>query len=183
MVLSPGERQALLRFARDTIAAHLMRQSLPALPASRGLDRHSGAFVTLRVDQRLRGCIGYPEADQHLLEVVQRCAISAATQDPRFPPLAVDDLQVVGLEISVLGPVEQVTDIAEIHIGRHGLVVQRGDRRGLLLPQVATEWTWDRETFLAQACIKAGLPADAWQKGAQIFRFEAEVFGEEDLET
>jgi AmmeMemoRadiSam system protein A len=183
MLLSPTERQALLRFARETIGAHLTRQSLPALPPSGGLDRHSGAFVTLRVDQRLRGCIGYPEADQHLLEVVQRCAISAATQDPRFPPLAVEDLLVVGLEISVLGPVEQVTEIAEIQVGRHGLVVQRGYRRGLLLPQVAIEWTWDRETFLAQTCIKAGLPADAWQKGARIFRFEAEVFCEEDLET
>lgn len=181
MRLNPIERQTLLRFARDTIGAHLERQSLPTLTPSGGLDRRSGAFVTLRVKQTLRGCIGYPEPDRHLIEVVSRCSISAATEDPRFPPLALDDLNLVGLEISVLGPVEQVADPATIDVGRHGLIVHRGYRRGLLLPQVAIEWEWDRDTFLSQTCIKAGLPADAWRKDARIFRFEAEVFGEEEF--
>lgn len=178
MWLNVFERQTLLRFARDTIGAHLERRSLPMLAPSGGLDRRSGAFVTLRVEQKLRGCIGYPDADQHLIEVIRRCSISAATDDPRFPPLVLDDLDLVGLEISVLGPVEPVSDPASIDVGRHGLIVQRGYRRGLLLPQVAVEWEWDRDTFLSQTCLKAGLPKDAWQKDVEIFRFEAEVFGE-----
>ena len=180
MLLNSLERQTLLRFARDTIGAHLERRALPALTPSGGLDRRSGAFVTLRVEQYLRGCIGYPDADQHLLDVVRRCSISAATEDPRFPPLAIVDLDLVGVEISVLGSVEPVGDLASIDVGRHGLIVERGYRRGLLLPQVAIEWEWDRDTFLSQTCIKAGLPADAWQEGAKIFRFEADVFGEKE---
>ena len=182
IVLNATERRTLLRFARHTIGAHLARQSLPTLTASGGLDRRSGAFVTLRVEQALRGCIGYPDADQHLVEVVRRCSISAATEDPRFPPLSANDLDLIGLEISVLGPIEEVTDTTAIDIGRHGLIVQRGYRRGLLLPQVALEWDWDRDLFLSQTCIKAGLPADAWQTGARIFRFEAEVFAEGEFE-
>jgi len=182
MLLSPSERRTLLRFAREAIGAHLARQSLPTLTASGGLDRRSGAFVTLRVERKLRGCIGYPDADQQLVDVVRRCSISAATEDPRFPPLAIHDLDLVGLEISVLGPIEEVTDTSVIDIGRHGLIVQRGYRRGLLLPHVALEWDWDRDLFLTQTCLKAGLPADAWQKGAKIFRFEAEVFADEELE-
>jgi AmmeMemoRadiSam system protein A len=181
MLISAIERRTLLHFARNIIGAHLERRSLPVLAPSGGLDRRSGAFVTLRIEQHLRGCIGYPDADQHLLDVVRRCSISAATEDPRFPPLAVDDLGLLGVEISVLGPVEPVADLASIDVGRHGLIVQHGYRRGLLLPQVAIEWAWDRDTFLSQTSIKAGLQADAWQKGAQIFRFEAEVFGEAEL--
>lgn len=182
ILLTATERQTLLRFARDTIGAHLERQSLPTLTASGGLDRRSGAFVTLRVEQELRGCIGYPDADQHLVDVVRRCSIQAATEDPRFPPLTVTDLDLIGLEISVLGPIEEVTDTTAIDVGRHGLIVQRGYRRGLLLPQVALEWDWDRDLFLSQTCIKAGLPADAWQTDARIFRFEAEVFTEREFE-
>lgn len=179
MLLSRSEQHLLLRFARETIGAHLDRRPFPVLAATGGLNCRSGAFVTLHVEQLLRGCIGYPEADQALLEVVGRCAISAATEDPRFPPLTAGDLDRVHLEISVLGRLEPVEDPTTIEVGRHGLVLQRGYRRGLLLPQVAIEWVWDRETFLAQACMKAGLPPDAWRHGAQIFRFEAEVFGEE----
>lgn len=178
MVLGPDDQRVLLQFARETIGAHLTRRPLPMPIAEGGLDRRSGAFVTLRLDRLLRGCIGHLEADEPLLDVVRRCAISAATEDPRFPPLAARDLNRVELEISVLGPIEPVEDHATIEVGRHGLVVQHGCRRGLLLPQVAIEWAWDRETFLAQTCVKAGLSPDAWRRGVQIFMFEAEVFGE-----
>lgn len=178
MLLNDDERRVLLRFARETIAAHLARRPLPRLDVAGGLDRRGGAFVTVRADRMLRGCIGYLETDAHLVEVVSRCAISASTQDPRFPPLAADELPSVRLELSVLGPVEAVADVAEIEIGRHGLIVEHPPRRGLLLPQVATEWGWDRETFLAETCAKAGLSHDAWRTGATVFKFEAEVFGE-----
>jgi AmmeMemoRadiSam system protein A len=113
-----------------------------------------------------------------LTEVVESCAASAALSDPRFPPVSATDFPQIAVEISVLGPIEPVADIAEIEIGRHGLIAQLGTRRGLLLPQVAEEWKWDREMFAGQTCLKAGLPANAWRSGAQLFKFEAEVFGE-----
>ena len=178
MTLTDGERSALLWLARETISAHLGGRALPSLVATGGLDRQSGAFVTLRARQTLRGCIGRIEEDQPLVEVVARCAVAAATSDPRFPPLRARDLALIALEISVLGPVEPVHDVEAIEVGRHGLIVQQGWRRGLLLPQVAIELAWDRPTFLVQTCLKAGLSGDAWQRDAQLFRFEAEVFGE-----
>ena len=178
MLLNDSERSSLLRFARQTITAHLTRSVRPELTATGGLDRRSGAFVTVEAEQKLRGCIGYIETDRQLIDVVARCAISAATDDPRFPPLTPEELDRITLEISVLGPIEPVADVATIVIGRHGLVVRQDHRRGLLLPQVATEWAWSRETFLSQTCVKAGLAATAWQRGAEIFSFEAEVFGE-----
>jgi AmmeMemoRadiSam system protein A len=136
--------------------------------------------VTLRVGDDLRGCIGYPEADRALVDVIEQCAASAAVSDPRFAPLRVSELTSVDLEISVLGPIEPVQDISEVEVGRHGLIVERGHRRGLLLPQVAVEWNWDREEFAAHTCRKAGLPSDAWLTGATLFKFEAEVFGDDD---
>ncbi|MGH9145648.1 MAG: AmmeMemoRadiSam system protein A [Vicinamibacterales bacterium] len=181
MLLNESERSSLLRFARQTIAAHLTRSALPELATTGNLDRRCGAFVTVQAEQKLRGCIGYIETDRQLIDVVGRCAISAATDDPRFPPMTPEELDRVSLEISVLGPIEPVADVATIVIGRHGLVVQQDHRRGLLLPQVATEWVWNRETFLSQTCVKAGLPATAWQHGAEIFSFEAEVFGEQRI--
>jgi uncharacterized protein len=183
MPLTDSERGSLLRFARHTIAAHLAWRALPELAATGGLVRRSGAFVTLQVEQKLRGCIGYVETDRELIDVVRRCAISAATDDPRFPSMTSEELDRAALEISVLGPIERITDVASIVIGRHGLVVRHDERRGLLLPQVATAWAWGRETFLAQTCLKAGLPASAWQQGAEIFAFEAEVFGEDGLSS
>jgi uncharacterized protein (TIGR00296 family) len=109
---------------------------------------------------------------------VPRCAVAAGTTDPRFPPITPQELDELDIEISLLGPLEPVAGPQDIQIGRHGLVVEQGWQRGLLLPQVATEWQWDAETFLAHTCHKAGLPRDAWKHGAQVFRFEAEVFGE-----
>src|SRR5262249_21657913 len=126
----------------------------------------------------LRGCIGHIEADRPLAHVVAQCAVSACSTDPRFPPVSVRELNEIDIELSLLGPLEAITSPDQIEIGRHGLVVERDRHRGLLLPQVATEWKWDAPTFLAQTCRKAGLAPDAWKQGAAIWRFEAEVFGD-----
>lgn len=139
----------------------------------------TGAFVTLKRHGRLLGCIGTVECRRPLTEEVARVAVSAAREDPRFDPLGPADLEDLDVEVSVLGPLEEIdpANPAAIDIGRHGLVVERGHRRGLLLPQVATEWGWDRETFLSQTCVKAGLPPDCWRHGAKVYRFAADVFG------
>jgi AmmeMemoRadiSam system protein A len=140
--------------------------------------RHAGAFVTLHLRGILRGCIGHVEPSGPLIEVIARCAAGAATSDPRFPPVTASEVHELEIEISILGPLEAVTSLEEIEIGRHGLVVEKGWGRGLLLPQVASERKWTPATFVAETCHKAGLPRDAWKKGATVWRFEAEVFGE-----
>ncbi len=175
--LTADERAQFLGLARQAILAHLTHGPRPHADGETA-SRHLGAFVSLHVDGELRGCIGYPQADQPLGEVIARCAVSAASEDPRFPPLTLTELAAAVIEISVLGPVEPVADVKEIVVGRHGLILAQGYRKGLLLPQVATEHGWDRETFLAHTCLKAGLRRDAWISGAQIFKFEAEVFAE-----
>jgi AmmeMemoRadiSam system protein A len=178
-VFSSDERRELLRVAREAIRHRLSGGERPVPPRLANASLRAGAFVTLHLDGDLRGCIGQPGGDNLLAEVVEECAVAAATEDPRFPPLTPAELSRVHLEVSVLGPITPVTDFAEIDVGRDGLIAEQGFRRGLLLPQVASERAWGRETFLSHTCLKAGLPADAWKKGAKIFRFEAEVFGEE----
>jgi uncharacterized protein (TIGR00296 family) len=111
--------------------------------------------------------------------VIVRCAVAACSRDPRFPPVTESELGEIELELSLLGPLEPIARADDIEIGTHGLVVEQGWHRGLLLPQVAIEWNWDRETFLAHTCQKAGLVNDAWKRGAKLWRFSAEVFGEE----
>lgn len=180
-LLDPNAKTALLQRARSAIARAIGVTRDPQIPNPQFLipaDFRAGAFVTLRIGGRLRGCIGYPEPDLPLVVVVDRCAVSAALSDPRFPPLSDAEWPDVDLELSVLGPIERVADLNEIVVGRHGLVVEFSRRRGLLLPQVAVEWKWDAIEFAAQTCTKAGLPRDAFQKGAKLFKFEAEVFGE-----
>jgi AmmeMemoRadiSam system protein A len=174
------DRQLLLRLAREAIAAHVNRQSQSAIsnlqPAI--LAKPAGAFVTLHKGGDLRGCIGHIEATEPLGTVVRRCAVAACSSDPRFPPVTPGELDAIDLEISLLGSLEPIAGPQDILVGRDGLVVERGRQRGLLLPQVATEWGWDADTFLAHTCEKAGLPRDAWQNGGKIWRFEAEVFGD-----
>ena len=176
---SDADRALLLKIAREAIAAHLnpQSQSISNLQSAI-LARPGGTFVTIHKGGDLRGCIGHIEPLEPLGQVVPRCAVSAATSDPRFPPLAPDELDAIEIEISLLGPLEPITGPQDILVGRHGLVVERGWQRGLLLPQVATEWQWNAQQFLAHTCEKAGLPQDAWQKDAKIWRFEAEVFSE-----
>jgi AmmeMemoRadiSam system protein A len=178
---SDEERRVLLQIARDAIEAHVNGVTLALeaeLSAPGGLQRPGGAFVTIHLDGQLRGCIGHLEADRLLTRVVRECAVAACSADPRFPPVTASELGGLQLELSLLGPSEPLVSLEEIEIGRHGLIVEQGWQRGLLLPQVATEWRWSRETFLAQTCHKAGLPRDAWKRGARVWRFEAEVFGE-----
>ena len=171
-------RHTLLRRARAAIAATIGAdiESTPATASPPSF--RAGAFVTLRVGGDLRGCIGYPESDRLLVDVVEHCAISAAVSDPRFPAVRASEWPRIDVEISVLGPIEVVRGIEDVEVGRHGLIAERGGRRGLLLPQVAVEWKWDREEFASHTCVKAGLPRDAWRNGATLFKFEAEVFGE-----
>ncbi len=178
-MLSESQRQALLDLARRSVVAQVTGQSDSA-PLPGDLPASSGAFVTIKRRGTLRGCLGTLQCRRGLAAEVARCAADAASEDPRFPPVAPEELSELALEISVLGPLEPIdpTDSDAIAIGRHGLVAEQGHRRGLLLPQVATEWGWTTEQFLRQTCVKAGLPADAWQHGARIFRFDAEVFGE-----
>ena len=175
---SDHDRQLLLTLAREAIQAYVGAAPAHVAAESGVLAAAGGAFVTLHKDGDLRGCIGHIEPNEPLGTVVTRCAVAAAATDPRFPPVAAHELPQIEIEISLLGPLETIHGPEEIEVGRHGLVVERRWQRGLLLPQVATEWRWNAETFLAQTCYKAGLPRDAWKRGAKIWRFEAEVFGE-----
>jgi AmmeMemoRadiSam system protein A len=175
---SETDRRTLLRIARDAVAACVDGRPVVPPSADGDLARAAGAFVTLRSHGELRGCIGHVEPDQALVEVVSQCAVAAGSADPRFPRITASELPEVEIELSVLGGLEPVTCLEEVEIGRHGLVAEMGRRRGLLLPQVATEWKWDRRTFVEQTCHKAGLRHDAWQHGAKLWRFEAEVFSE-----
>ena len=182
-MLSSEQRATLLRIARESIASVLDGKSLDleSFPLDETLRRPAGAFVTLNTrGGDLRGCIGSIRAVEPLYRAVASSAISAAFRDPRFEPVEADELPNLELEISVMGPIERVTDVKDIEVGRDGLIISRGRYAGLLLPQVATEYGWDRETFLAQTCYKAGLPVDAWRDPeTRIEKFSAEVFGEQ----
>jgi len=175
---SEGDRQRLLRIARDALAAHVAGTGTPVAELTGAAARLAGAFVTLRADAELRGCIGHVEANEPLGVVVARSAVAAGSSDPRFPGITAAELPGLHIEISILSPPAPVSSLADIQIGIDGLIVQLGWHRGLLLPQVAAEWQWDRETFVAETCRKAGLAGDAWEKGAKIWKFQAEVFGE-----
>jgi AmmeMemoRadiSam system protein A len=180
---STGDRQRLLTLARDAISAHVTDAPAPGVELTGAMAERAGAFVTIHNHGELRGCIGHVEADEPLGRLIPRMAVAACSSDPRFPGVDARELPHLDLEISLLGPLLPIVSPADIEIGRDGLVVELGWHRGLLLPQVAPEWRWDRETFLAQTCHKAGLPRDAWRNGAKVFRFEAEVFGERDQQT
>lgn len=177
--LVEDERSLLLRVARESIAARTTSCEVPDLAADPP-SFDGGAFVTLRIADSLRGCIGETESRGSLVETVRHVAAAAASEDPRFSPVHPDELHRVVIEVSVLGPLESCAGPEDIEVGRHGLVVEHGACRGLLLPQVAVEWGWDTYTFLAKTCIKAGLPPDAWRSEAALFTFEADVFSEAD---
>ena len=178
-MLTKDDRSALLRLAREAVTSEVGGVP-PSSAFARELPVASGVFVTLKRRGELRGCIGTLQCRAGLAQEVARTARESATQDPRFPPVVVEEVPELSLEISVLGPLEEIDPAVPnaIVIGTHGLVVEHGVRRGLLLPQVATEWGWDVPQFLRQTCRKAGLPDEAWQRGARVFRFAADVFGE-----
>jgi AmmeMemoRadiSam system protein A len=181
--VSLGERECrrLLAVARHALVARLCAAPAPALEPSPEPTVSGAAFVTLRrrTDDELRGCIGTLEAGEALTAVVGRMAVAAATQDLRFPAVTAEELPLIAVEISVLTPPVPI-EPEQVQPGLHGLVVRAGGRSGLLLPQVATDHGWDRETFLAQTCVKAGLPRDAWKDPrATVLAFTAIVFAEE----
>ena len=176
--LDAAERKALLGIARRALEGYVTEGNIPREAAQGKLAVPGAAFVTLTKRGRLRGCIGYTEAVAPLSRVVQECAVAAATEDPRFPPVSPEELPELHVEISVLTPLFPIRP-EEVEVGRHGLMVTQGRMRGLLLPQVPAEQGWDREMFLEQVCGKAGLPPSAWRHGATLQGFTAEVFGEE----
>lgn len=177
--LTEEERQKLLAIARQSITTYLADGTLPVFEVTGKLAEPGAAFVTLEKHEQLRGCIGHVEAVEPLFRTVAICAIQAAVADPRFQPVTAGEVSGLEIEISVLTPLQVVTNFEEIEVGRDGLVVTMGPNRGLLLPQVATEWGWDREEFLRQTCRKAGLPGEAYKlPEAKVERFQALVFGE-----
>lgn len=173
-------QKELLALARKTLESFLATGDVPDYnPDKPELQQLAGAFVSLHCGDDLRGCIGLIKPDGPLFRTVQHCAVSAASEDYRFERVSPEEVPGITLEISVLSPLERTTDASEVEVGRHGLYVVQGQRRGLLLPQVATDWGWDRETFLAQTCVKAGLDEDAWRDPATtIYLFQAQVFSE-----
>jgi len=174
---SAEERKLLLRFAHESIHARLHGRSFdPPEPAAH-LAEKRGAFTTLRLGGKLRGCIGYIVAVNPLYLTVMETAAAAAFEDPRFMPVSDTEAPQLQIEISVLSPIVPIAP-EDVEIGRHGLMISHHDQRGLLLPQVPIEWGWDRERFLSETCRKAGLPSDDWQRGATIQAFTAEVFSE-----
>jgi AmmeMemoRadiSam system protein A len=181
-MLNHDQRTALLRIARQSIEAVLegRRPELDFQSLDTELKRPSGAFVTLNERSGdLRGCIGSIEPVAPLAQAVSSSAVNAAFRDPRFYPVQKEELPNLHIEISVMSPIVPVTSVEEIEVGRDGLIISRGGRSGLLLPQVASEYGWDRETFLSQTCVKAGLSPDAWRSpDCRIEKFSAEVFGE-----
>jgi AmmeMemoRadiSam system protein A len=181
-MFTDAQQRALVEIARSAVTGAIAgdRPVAPRPEDLEGLPSASGAFVTLKRDGQLRGGNRTLECRQPLAEEIARVAVSAAREDPRFDALRPEELDDLDVEVSVLGPLEEIDphDPAAIEIGRHGLVVEQGHRRGLLLPQVATEWGWNREQFLSQTCKKAGLALDGWQRGAKVYRFTADVFGD-----
>ena len=170
----------LLTLAREAIRSPLEKDPPPPASAEGGiLLEQRGVFVTLKRNNQLRGCIGYPLPKESLYLTIIEVAVLAATQDHRFSALTLEELSEVSIDISVLTPPRTIEDVSEITVGEHGIIITQGINRGLLLPQVSVEWGWDRETFLRHSCLKAGLEEDAWEKGAEIQIFSAQVFSEE----
>jgi AmmeMemoRadiSam system protein A len=182
--LNESEKRRLLTVARQTLEARFGLAEKPSLDPgdSRLLAQRTACFVTLKLKGRLRGCIGELEARQPLIQAVAGRAIAAAENDPRFMPVTADELPKIAIEISAMSPLRRVDSPEEIVVGKHGVVVKQGFHSGVFLPQVAPEQGWDRDTMLTILCTeKAGLPADAWRTGAELWVFTANVFSEEEF--
>ena len=183
--LNKQQQTGLLNLARKTIADKLGVETDIKLPSFKEniFNEKCGAFVTLHMSGNLRGCIGYIEGIKSIPETVKDMALSSAFKDPRFSSLSREEYKKIDIEISVLSPIEKVNDINDIVVGRDGLIITKGFNRGLLLPQVAVEQGWDRDTFLTHTCYKAGLPGDSWKKkDVLIEKFSAQVFSEKELQ-
>jgi AmmeMemoRadiSam system protein A len=179
-LLDDKEQRFLLDAARRTIIDYVTRGQTPSIPCNiPKLNEKCGAFVTLhQKDGALRGCIGYIEPVKPLIQTIIDMAVACSTRDPRFTPVTSDEFHKLDLEISVLSPLQQIQTPEKIQVGVHGLLVKRDYASGVLLPQVAVEFGWDRLRFLKETCRKAGLPPDAWrQPDAKLYLFSAQVFG------
>jgi hypothetical protein len=177
--LTSKEKKELLKIARQTIESFILKKEIPNFNInSKNLLKKRGVFVTIKENDKLRGCIGFTAPVFPLYQTVMRAAIFASTCDPRFPPLSPQEFPKIKIEISVLTPLKKITNPNKIIIGKHGILISKKGRRGLLLPQVAIENNWDRIEFLNQTCYKAGLPRNCWKKNAEIYIFEAIIFGE-----
>jgi AmmeMemoRadiSam system protein A len=172
------DRWRLLAIARRALEARVRREGSLGEDVAPPLDLPRGAFVSLHRGAHLRGCLGRIEADLAVGRVVAHLAGAVADSDPRFAPVTPDELAALQIEVSVLTPQVEASP-GDVEVGRHGLIVEGHGRRGLLLPQVAVGHRWDRLAFLRETCLKAGLPSDAWEQGARLFVFEAQVFGED----
>ncbi|HTT17351.1 MAG TPA: AmmeMemoRadiSam system protein A [Candidatus Sulfotelmatobacter sp.] len=174
---SPEERTLLLQLAHQSILSVLEDREISLDPPTRHLAEPRGAFTSLYLNGELRGCVGYVLPVSSVYRAVIDTARAAAFEDTRFYPVTIAEGRQLEIELSILSPPRPILP-EEVEVGRHGLLISMGAHRGLLLPQVPSERHWDRVTFLEQTCHKAGLPNDAWQKGALIEAFSAEVFGE-----
>jgi AmmeMemoRadiSam system protein A len=177
---SAEERTLLLRLAHDSISSALQRTEISFDPPTPHLAEPRGVFTSLYLNGELRGCVGYVLPSTSVHRAVAETARAAAFDDNRFSPVTPDEAPHLEIELSILSPPQPIAAGA-VEIGRHGLLISQHGRRGLLLPQVPVEHNWDRTTFLEQTCRKAGLPLDAWQKGATLQAFTAEIFGDKTL--
>lgn len=187
-MFSDEDGRLAVKIARAAVESHVRRTKFVEQKVPDIFKKNYGVFVTLTTypEDRLRGCIGYPEPVMLLIDALKDAAVSACSRDPRFPPVTQDELKKIRVEVSLLTPPEEVRVkkpreyISCVKIGEDGLIMQRGYSRGLLLPQVPIEWHWDAEEFLCQCCLKAGLMPDSWlQEGTKVFKFQAEVFSED----
>ena len=185
--LTKKEKELFIKLARNEIEKHLginetqiSEDDLKPYPIF--FEQKYGSFVTLHINENLRGCIGYIQPITILHRQIRLCAKAAAFEDPRFYPLTIEEYPFIEIEISLLSPIEKVESLDEIQVGRDGLIVQHSIFQGLLLPQVATENNWDKEEFLSHTCLKAGLPSDCWKRNDVIIKkFSAYVFDEKEL--
>lgn len=183
-LLSPDEGRFALSYAREAILMHLTGKRIAEPVWPEIFSRNRGVFVTLTLNGELRGCIGYPYPHVPLSQALHDVACSAATTDPRFPPVQPGEMNLITVEVTVLTEPVLLTAYPDqresmITVGRHGLIVTGSGRSGLLLPQVAVEWNWNSREFLDHTCIKAGLPAKSWlESSVQVFTFEGQIFSE-----
>jgi AmmeMemoRadiSam system protein A len=177
-MISSADEKPLLSLARQALEARVAGDRPPQVVCIGPLALRCGAFVSIHNGDQLRGCLGRLSPSSPLGTTLVYLGAALADSDPRFPPVLPDELRLLQMEISLLTPERAVASIEEITVGQHGVIVEHGRSRGLLLPQVASELGWDRETFLEQACLKAGLPRDAWRTGTRILVFEARIFAE-----
>lgn len=177
--LTNSERKIVLQTARETIRCRLFQEKPDYPDPTPALKQKCGAFVTLHQEGKLRGCIGYVRATKSLIETIKEVSASSAFDDPRFPPLQKLELSQIQIEASILSPLHRIKSVEEIEVGVHGILLNQGSCSGLLLPQVAAEYSWDREQFLTHTCYKAGLPGDCWKNNTtEIEVFSALVFHE-----